>query len=218
MKTIALSLLLVGLASANGRSEDRLAEVLAEMETAGNALKTLSAAFTQTDHDFILEDEESSSGTLYVELPGRIRWEYAAPAEKVLLVNGDLVRVYNPVAAQVQEFDRKSDGSSGSGMDLLVGFGAGNDEISNNYDATLMAETAEHVTLKLIPKEHSQASIFASIELTVDKTTWTPTRSVFHEFSRDRTDIWFEKMAINEKLPDGAFELDLPPNVEIVRD
>ncbi len=216
MKTIALSLLWVGLASSVSAG-DRLAEVLTEMETAGNALKTLSATFTQTDHDFILEDEEKSTGTLYVELPGRIRWEYAPPAEKVLLVKGDLVRVYNPVAAQVQEFDRKS-GGSGGGMDLLVGFGGGNDDIAKNYDATLLGETPEHVTLKLIPKQHSQASIFASIELTVDKKTWTPTRSVFHEFSRDRTDIAFEKMAINEKLPDGAFELDLPPNVEIVRD
>lgn len=217
MRTFGIFLLWVGLVPAVGTASDRLDEVLKEMRAAGNELKTLSAGFEQTDHDHILGDETKSSGTLSVELPGRVRWEYAPPKEKVLLVKGDRVRVYNPTAAQVQEFERGSGKSSG-GMDLLVGFGSGNENISENYDATLVAETDEDVTLKLIPKPHSQASIFAAIELTVDKTTWTPTRSVFHEFSKNRTDIVFDGMKINEKLPAGVFELELPPNVEIVRD
>ncbi len=58
---------------------DRLAEILAAMEDAGDRLETLSADFEQTNRDHILEEEETSTGKLFFQVPGRIRWEYAVP-------------------------------------------------------------------------------------------------------------------------------------------
>ena len=193
----------------------RLDEILAEMKEAGDRLETLTADFEQTDHDFILQDQEASNGKLYLQKPGRIRWEYGPPSTRVLLVKDDLVRVYTPSAAQVHEMKQK-EGSNAGGAGLLVGFG-GNDKIAENYDATLVEETDRTVVLKLVPKPDSAASLFVAIELTLDKKTWTPTQSVFHEVNKDRTEIDFKNVVINGKLPDRIFELDLPANVEIIR-
>ena len=195
---------------------ERLDQILAEMDKAGEKLETLSADFEQTDYDAILEDREFSTGKLYLQIPGRVRWEHVEPAPKVLVVNDKLVRLYNPTAGQVQEFEQKQ-GSGSGGFNLLVGFGTSSDEIAKNYDASLLEETATSVVLKLVPKPDSPASIFASIELTVDKTTWTPIRSVFHELNRDHTDIDFTNVVVNGKLPDHIFELELPQGVEIIR-
>ena len=71
--------------------------------------------------------------------------------------------------------------------------------------------------LKLVPKPDSAASLFTAIELTIDKKTWTPMRSIFYEPNRDRTDIRFLDTVVNGELPDGVFELELPKNVEILR-
>ena len=213
--SMKISLLALSLIAAPVDAE-RLDEILAEMEKAGAELETLSADFEQTDYDTILEDQELSTGKLYLEVPGRVRWEHVEPAPKVLVVNGKLVRLYNPTAGQVQEFEQKQ-GSRSGGFNLLVGFGSSNDEIAKNYDASLLEETSTSVVLKLVPKPDSPASIFAAIELTVDKTTWTPIRSVFHEMNRDHTDIDFENVVVNGKLPDHIFELELPKDVEIIR-
>lgn len=194
----------------------RLDEVLAQMKVAGEELDTLSASFVQTDHDFILGDEETSEGELYLKIPGQIRWEYEAPAPKVLLVKGDLVRLYNPTANQVNEFERGK-GGRGAGTDLLVGFGKSNERIGEVYDASLASEDAASVVLELVPKPNTSASIFTKIELTLDKKTWTPVRSVFHEPNRDWTDIRFSDVVLNGKLPPKVFELDLPANVEIIK-
>jgi outer membrane lipoprotein-sorting protein len=35
--------------------------------------------------------------------------------------------------------------------------------------------------------------------------------------NRDHTDIDFENVVVNGKLPDNIFELDLPPGVEIIK-
>lgn len=194
----------------------RLDEVLAEMDKAGKGLRTLTADFQQTDHDSILQDQDVSHGKLFVEMPGSVRWEHVEPAPKVLLVRNKLVRVYNITAAQVDEFKQDSGGASG-GMNLLVGFGSDQDEMAKNYDASLLDETASSVVLRLVPKPDSPAALFTAIELTVDKTTWTPVRSVFHEANRDHTDIDFENMVINGELPHDIFELDLPEGVAVIK-
>lgn len=214
---LSLSIPLLSLSVVVAAVDDkRLEEILAQMQEAGDELKTLSADFVQTDYDAILEEREVSYGKLYLEVPGRVRWEHLEPSPKVLLVRDELVRVYNPTAGQVNEFEQKKTGRS-SGFDLLVGFGSGNDKIGENYDASLKDENAASVVLTLVPKPDSPASLFTQIDLTVDKTTWTPIRSVFFETNRDYTEIDFENVVLNGKLPGGVFELDLPKDVEIIR-
>ncbi|GMR23948.1 MAG: outer membrane lipoprotein chaperone LolA [Acidobacteriota bacterium] len=212
---LAISFLALSLVAAPVAAE-RLDQILAEMQKAGDALKTLSADFEQTDYDAILEDRDVSRGKLYLEPPGRVRWEHVEPAPKVLVVKDKLVRLYNPTAGQVNEF-KTNDGDRSGSFNLLVGFGGGNDEMAKNYDASLLEETSSSVVLKLVPKPDSPASIFAAIELTIDKTTWTPVRSVFHEMNRDHTNIDFDNVVVNGKLPEHIFELDLPEGVEIIK-
>lgn len=194
---------------------DRLDEILAAMKAAGDRLKTLTARFEQTNHDFILDMEEVTSGSLYAEIPGKIRWEYDAPVEKVLLVTGDKIRLYIPTARQVHEFEKGQ--MRGGGADLLIGFGRSNAEIGKNYDVHLIGETDRAVDLELVPKPDSTASIFKSIELTMEKKRWVPLRSVFHEPNRDTTLIQFQDVEVNASLPPDAFDLDLPAGVEIIK-
>ncbi len=185
------------------------------MKLAGDRLRTLNAQFEQTNHDYIMDEDETSSGNLYLNVPGRIRWEYGPPRRTVLLVKGDKIQLYNPAANQVQEFERGQ--MRGVGVDLLIGFGSSNAEISKNYDVRLVEETASTVVLELIPKPDSSASIFRAIELTMDKKRWIPVISVFHEPNRDTTEIRFLEVQVNSKLPPRIFELKLPPGVEIIR-
>ena len=193
---------------------DRLEEILAAMSKAGDSLETLAADFEQTNRDHILEEEEKSSGKLYMKVPGNIRWEYAPPDSKVLLVKDDKVLLYNPVAHQVQEF--KQGQKRGAGADLLIGFGKSNAEIGKHYDVSLAGEDDQHVVLKLVPKPDSAASLFAAIDMTLNKENWTPDRTVFHELNKDTTILKFQDVRVNEPLPPKAFELELPPGVDII--
>ena len=215
MKRSSLLAFLLFLSSYSLPAEQRLDEILTAMKNAGDQLSTLSANFEQTHHDHIMDENETSTGVLYYKVPGRIRWEYEHPFPKVLLVKDDKIRLFNPVANQVQEF--KKGQMKGAGADLLIGFGRSNAEMGKNYDVRLKEESSDSVTLLLIPKPGSSASLFKAIELTMDKKRWIPLRSVFHEANRDTTEIIFKDIEVNEDLPAGCFELELPPNVEIVR-
>ncbi len=193
---------------------DRLEEILAAMSKAGDNLETLAADFEQTNRDHILEEEEKSSGKLYMKVPGNIRWEYAPPDSKVLLVKDGKILLYNPVAHQAQEFKQGQKG--GAGADLLIGFGKSNSEISKHYDVSLVGEDDRQVVLKLVPKPDSAASLFAAIDMTLNKENWTPDRTVFHELNKDTTILEFQDVRVNGPLPPKAFELELPPGVDII--
>jgi outer membrane lipoprotein-sorting protein len=169
-RLVAFAVAVSLLCGAPARAE-RLDEILSEMGKAGKRLKTMTADFVQTDHDFLLKDQEETRGKLFLAVPGRIRWEHAPPREKVLLVKDDLVRVYNPTAGQLHEFERGK-GSSSGGTDLLIGFGSGNEKIRESYDVSLVEETAAAATILLVPKP-GKASLFTKIELTLDNKTWT---------------------------------------------
>lgn len=208
-----LALLLVTASPSSGL--DRLGEILAALGKAGDSLETLTAEFEQTNRDHILEEEEKTSGKLYMKVPGQIRWEYAPPDSKVLLVKDDKILLYNPIAHQAQEF--KQGQRRGAGADLLIGFGKSNAEIGKHYDVSLVAEDDRQVVLKLVPKPDSAASIFAAIDMTLNKENWTPDRTVFHELNKDTTILEFQNVRVNGPLPPNAFELELPPGVEIIR-
>jgi outer membrane lipoprotein carrier protein len=194
---------------------ERLDDVLKEMKKAGDRLQTLTADFQQTDFDFILKDQETSRGKLYLKVPGRLRWETEGPRAKVLTVKDGLARLYNPTANQVNEFEQGKGGRTGA--DLLVGFGKSNEKIRENYDVSLVDETSDDVVLSLVPKPGSSASIFERIELTLEKKTWTPVKSVFYESNRDHTEIAFENVVVNGPVANSVFQLKLPANVEIIR-
>ena len=213
--SLKVLLLVAWCVSLSALEDDRLNQILSEMERSGEQLKTLEARFDQNSHDYILDMDETTSGKLYVKLPGNIRWEYEPPSPKVLLVTGDVIRLFNPTSNQVQEFERGQ--MRGGGADLLIGFGKSNAEIGKNYDVSLVEENEDTVVLELVPKPGSSASLFKAIELTMEKERWIPVRSLFRELNRDTTEILFKDMKVNGKLPPKAFELDMPPNVEIIR-
>ena len=207
-----LAILFASISSSFGL--DRLDEILVAMGKAGESLETLTAEFEQTNRDHILEEEEKVSGKLYMKVPGKIRWEYALPDGKVLLVKDGKVVLYNPVAHQAQEFKQGQKG--GAGADLLIGFGKSNAEIGKYYEVTLVEENDRQVVLRLVPKPDSTASIFAAIDMTLNKENWTPDRTVFHELNKDTTVLEFQNVRVNGPLPPKAFELELPAGVEII--
>jgi outer membrane lipoprotein carrier protein len=193
---------------------ERLAEVLAAMKAAGASLRTLSARFRQTKHDHILDEDSVTTGKLYYRVPGRIRWEYDPPDQKVLLVGQDKIQVYNPAARQVQELRKgRMKGAEG---ELLIGLGPGNAEIGKRYHVRLLKEEDERVVLELAPR--GEQSLFTAIELTLEPGRWIPARTIFREPNRDTIELVFSETELNRALPPGIFELKLPPGVEVVRE
>ena len=60
-----------------------------------NGLATWSADFTQTIDDGHGKVERSAAGKLYLQKPGKFRWDYTEPSEQLILADGKQIWFYD---------------------------------------------------------------------------------------------------------------------------
>ena len=75
-------------------AEERISAYLTGFES-------MRANFEQTLYDEDLNRLEDSSGTMYLQRPGRFRWDYSQPYPQVIISNGETLWVYDSELEQV---------------------------------------------------------------------------------------------------------------------
>lgn len=84
-----------------------------------NHLRSLKAGFTETYDGLGLH--RSESGTLLLQKPGRMRWDYASPAGKLFLLDGKYAWFYTQGAPHVQRIPAKQLDDLRSPLRFLLG-------------------------------------------------------------------------------------------------
>lgn len=197
---------LLALALAAGGPADA---VLKSLEAAGRALKTMRADFVETKVNVLLNDKEETRGTVLLEVPGRLRWNYTAPQESAMLIRDGRFQRYFPRTKQVFRGEAKGE------ADLLVGFGPGASGLAQRYEVTLREDETVSAALAhvLDLKPNGQGGLFSGIRLWVDKARSIPVQTRLTEPTGDYTTIRFDNVVINAPMPKDAFDLKLPRDV-----
>jgi len=94
----ALSLLLVTVLAAGVHAA---APGVAKLEAFTEELRSLRATFRQSLYDESGAPIESSSGIVWLQRPGRFRWEYETPYEQIIVGDGERVWLYDRELEQV---------------------------------------------------------------------------------------------------------------------
>jgi outer membrane lipoprotein-sorting protein len=188
------------------------ADVLKALEAAGRDLKTMKASFVETKVLTILNEKQETKGSVFLQVPGRLRWDYVSPQPGVMMIKDGQFARYVPQTKQVFRGPAKGE------ADLLVGFGPGAADLGRKYEVTLLPEEAvggaPAYVLDLKPKS---PGLFSGIRLWVDKARTIPVQTRLTEPTGDHTTIRFEGVVVNRPLPASAFELKLPKDVVEVK-
>lgn len=157
-----LGLLAVGVASAlsvSAASIDPWAELL-EMRDQLRADSPLTAAFEQSFVPSGFSTGDSESGTLYLDLPKCLRFEYREPFPKNFLLCGDWVYTWNPNEPSGRRF--LVEDSEAEGIDLLRLEVAG---LRKRYRAEFADSGASTETIRLLPTGDDTEIREARVEL-----------------------------------------------------
>lgn len=112
----AVALLLAELA---GAAEPGVKDVVRTVERHYNQTQTLEADFVQR---YTLGPTTLvESGRVYFQKPGRMRWDYAAPDEKLFLTDGEFAYLYVPQERQVRRQSLKEAPEWQAAFALLLG-------------------------------------------------------------------------------------------------
>lgn len=167
--------------------------------------RDLEAEFVQTYTYAAFGRTQTSHGTLRVKKPGKLRWDYAEPAKKTIVVNGSRLVQYEPDVNQAYVDERFDSTAMSAAVTFLLGTGSLEKEFNLAGDA--------EGRLVLTPKVPDAR--LERVVLTVGATgEVTATRVV--DGSGNVNELVFKKLRRNVGLRDATFVLDLPSDVHRV--
>ncbi len=172
-------------------------------------LNTLQAEFEQI---VITPDSDSytSSGTLYLNRPGRFRWEYRLPVEQIIVADGDRVWLHDMELEQVSH-------RSQSGM--LEGTPAQIFSEKGPLDRyfTLLGSEERDGLIWVILAPKNRESQFSTISVALTKESQLKRMELIDQFGQVTLFI-FSKVVRNPMLDDELFIFIPPPLIDILGD
>lgn len=180
-----------------------------------DALDGFEADFTQRYERKILRKTVEESGHVVVKKPGRMRWEYQTPEEKLFVTDGSRSYFYIPVEKQVM-VSHNPEGAmgmeEGSPFEILAGRSRMTDSFA--FFASDQAPTRGGEMLHLIPTRRHEE--FDDVEIEVAPETGELLRVVLIDAQRNRTEFVFDNMKTGVDFPETLFQFTVPSGVEVV--
>jgi outer membrane lipoprotein carrier protein len=216
MLKVAAAMLLVMIGSAGVVAED-VHSIAAAVDEHYNHLRSLQAEFTEVYRGSGIDRTES--GTLWLakgglKKPGKMRWEYRSPKEKLFVSDGKDAWFYIPGDRQARRTEARKLDDIRSPLAFLLGKSKLEKELQGLSLAPDVAPLAAgNVVLRGVPQALSDRVSEILLEVTPEHRI---TRIMMNEVDGSVTEYRFSDQKEDEVIPDGRFKFSPPPGTETV--
>ena len=171
------------------------------------------ARFSQTLTNATFKRKTSSSGEVLFKKPGRMRWNYEKPDQKMYLADGGMLWLYEPEDHQAFKQDLKS-----SQLPAALAFLTGQGKLTSEFDVRFAGQTpygtARDYVLALEPKQ-PQAQV-RTILFVVAPDTFDVRESVLTDGQGNVNDLVFSDIRVNTRIPETTFRWSPPAGVRVI--
>jgi outer membrane lipoprotein carrier protein len=193
--------------AALGGAASASASPATEVEKYLTGLASWTADFQQTIDDGHGNVLRSAAGRLYLQRPGKFRWDYSQPSEQLVLADGKQIWFYDKDLAQANV--RDMDTSLASTPASLL---SGSASISTQFNVTAMPPSGGLQWFQLVPK-HPDTD-FQLVKIGFDK---GELRSMFLADKLNQiTQLTFSNSKRNVSLAPDLFSFVPPPGVDVI--
>ena len=179
-----------------------------------DGIRDFSADFVHAYEGGVLRKQVTERGRLYVKKPGKMRWEYTSPEEKLFVSDGVKMYSYLPLDKQVivSSIPREDEATTPT---LFL---AGKGNLTRDFTPSLVelpkGMPAGSRTLKLVPKSHQRD--YDWLMLVVDPSTLAFRGLVTIDGQGGTSSFSFANLKENTGLADKEFTFKIPRGVDIV--
>lgn len=209
-------LFLLVLVSLPSPAEDEMVKKLVVgLETRYGNMKGLAADFTQVYQDRSGRKLQEQ-GTLMLRKPGKMRWEYRQPEEKLFIVNDKTVYFYVPAEKEVTITELKESDDPRAPFVFLLG----RKNLQKDFKSIELSHAesplvAGNVVLELVPKRVSNTLKRLFVE--VDPKAIQLSRLVLINANDGRSDFILTNFKENFLADEKQFEFTPPSGVKVLR-
>jgi outer membrane lipoprotein carrier protein len=177
-----------------------------------NHLRSLEAEFTEVYRGSGMERTES--GTLWLKKPGKMRWEYRSPKDKLFVSNGKDAWFYVPEDRQARRTEAKKLEDIRSPLAFLLGKTKLEKELQGlSLAPDVQPVQPENVVLRGVPRALADRVSEILLEITP---LHRIVRIVIEEVDGAATEYRFGEMKEDVAIADGRFQFKPPEGTETV--
>ncbi|MBP7149380.1 MAG: outer membrane lipoprotein carrier protein LolA [Acidobacteria bacterium] len=191
------------------------AAVLARFDAARRGIRSFEAEVTETRSMALLSKAEVLRGTLTFQVPGRVRWAYREPEERVYVLADGQLTGWIPSRNRVEKVNvaRREDR-----IRSLIAFGNEAQDLQREFQVSLVqpSSVAGADELLLVPDSRRLRRRVPEIRLWVDQRSGLLRQVRWLTGDGDRVQLELTNFRANPPLPADTFTLKIPPGAEVV--
>jgi outer membrane lipoprotein carrier protein len=199
-----------------GAGQQDAAELAQALQRKYDTVRDFSADFTQVYRGGVLKRQLTESGRVSIKKPGRMRWEYKKPEEKLFVSDGAKVYWYVPQDKQVIVSQVPQDDRASTPALFLAGKGAITRDFVPSFADSPAGQPAGTRALKLVPRTPQPE--YDWLIISVDPVTFTLRGLVTGDAQGGTSSFSFTNLKENVGLADKLFVFTPPRGVDIVTD
>ncbi|NNL67642.1 MAG: outer membrane lipoprotein carrier protein LolA [Myxococcales bacterium] len=205
-----------GAAGADGIEVDRSCgeDVARKVQGHYESIQDLRARFEQTQEGTAFGGvaapgaQPVRGGTVVLRKPGRMRWSYETPDPSLLVTNGQVVWMYDPLLEEAQRLPDAGGLLSGAAVQFLMGQG----DLLASFSVQAVDCDATPVRLEMLPREDAG---YERLALDVDPASGRVTASTVTDLFGNRTRVVLRDVRTNTAPEASLFEFSPPEGVEV---
>ena len=212
---LAAAVLAAGAAQAPGEGRPPIDKLIDALQVKYDSVRNFSAAFEQTYAGGVLRTTLVERGTVMIKKPGKMRWRYTSPEEKLFVSDGASLYSYLPIDRQVIVGAVPSGDSVSTPALFLAGRGDLSHDFSAAYDDAAEAPPGAWA-VELTPARSDVD--YTRLTLVVDRESLSVTQVRATDFQGAVSTFTFSDLKENQEMPDDLFAFTIPPGVEVIAD
>ena len=218
MRRAAIALvcgLLAGGAFRAQASDSAATSLAAAIQSHYDQVIDFRADFTHSYVGGVLRKKTVERGTVAIRKPGRMRWAYTAPEEKLFISDGTKLYSYVKEDRQVYVATLPPDDQATTPVLFLAGKG----NLVRDFTVetvTVPDAPAGSAALKLVPRRSEKE--YDWLELVVDPTTHALRMLVTSDRQGGLSTFAFANLRENVAIPDKEFVFVIPRGVDVITD
>lgn len=197
-------------------AEPTAVELAQSLQREYDGIRDFSADFVHTYRGGVLRKQLTEKGRLLIKKPGKMRWMYTAPEEKLFVSDGLKIYSYVPADKQVIVTSVPPDDTASAPALFLAGKGNLARDFIPSFGDVPSGSPAGTRALKLVPK--TPQPDYDWLILLVDSNTLTLRGLVSSDAQGGTSSFAFTNLKENVGLADKEFAFQIPRGVDVVTD